>query len=91
MYDGLDIVQEIENGVVSVNYIRTFNIDEPLARIKADTTVRYYQNDALGSVIALTDENGTVKTTYTYDPFGNVTVSGEATDNPFPWFLGSGL
>jgi RHS repeat-associated protein len=85
LYDGLDIVQEIENGVVTANYIRTLNIDEPLARIKTDGTVRYYQTDALGSVIALTDETGVVRTTYSYDPFGNVTVSGEMSDNPFQY------
>jgi len=85
LYDGLDIVQEIENGVVSANYIRTLNIDEPLTRIKSDGTLRYYQTDVLGSIIALTDETGAVKTQYTYDPFGNVTVSGEASDNPFQY------
>jgi len=31
----------------------------------------------------LTDESGTIRTTYSYDPFGNVTVSGEVSDNPF--------
>jgi len=56
-----------------------------LARIKADGTVRYYHADALGSVIALTDENGALKTQYTYDPFGNVTISGETSDNPFQY------
>jgi RHS repeat-associated protein len=85
VYDGLDIVQEIENGLPSVNYIRTLNIDEPLARIKADGMVRYYQTDALGSVIASTDDIGVVKTTYVYDPFGNVMISGEASDNPFQY------
>jgi RHS repeat-associated protein len=85
LYDGSDIIQEIENGVVSTNYIRTLNIDEPLARIKADGTLRYYQTDALGSVIALTDENSVVKSQYSYDPFGNVTVSGEPSDNPFQY------
>jgi RHS repeat-associated protein len=85
VYDGLDIVQEIENGQVTVNYIRTLNIDEPLTRIEADGTVRHYVTDALGSVIALTDDSGVVKTTYTYDPFGNVTVSGEESDNPFQY------
>jgi RHS repeat-associated protein len=85
VYDGLDIVQEIENGVPTVNYIRTMNIDEPLARIQSNGTVRYYQPDALGSIIALTDETGTIKTTYSYDPFGNTTVSGEASDNPFQY------
>ncbi len=52
--------------------IRTLNIDEPLTRIQADGTVRHYVRDALGSVIALTDDTGVVETTYTYDPFGNV-------------------
>jgi len=85
IYDGLDIVQEIENGIPAVNYIRTLNIDEPLARIKADGSVRYYQTDALGSVIALTDEMGVARTKYSYDPFGNVTISGEASDNPFQY------
>ncbi|OGW55569.1 MAG: hypothetical protein A2Y81_05600 [Nitrospirae bacterium RBG_13_43_8] len=37
LYDGIDIVQEIENGQVTVNYIRTLNIDEPLAiRVGSD-------------------------------------------------------
>jgi RHS repeat-associated protein len=85
LYDGMDIIQEIQGGTVTANYVRSLKIDEPLARIKADGTVRYYQTDALGSVIALTDENGNVMTTYTYDPFGNVTVSGEASDNPFQY------
>jgi RHS repeat-associated protein len=84
LYDGLDIIQEIQ-GSAKTNYIRTLNIDEPLARIKADGTIRHYKTDALGSVIALVDDTGAVKTTYTYDPFGNVTVSGEASDNPFQY------
>ncbi len=65
--------------------MRTLNIDEPLARIKADGTVRYYQQDALGSVIGLTTENGQLTTSYVYDPFGNTTVSGEPSDNPFQY------
>jgi RHS repeat-associated protein len=81
----MDIVQEIEGGLPTVNYIRTLNIDEPLARIESDGTLRYYHTDALGSVVALSDENGVVKTTYTYDPFGNTFVSGEASDNPFQY------
>jgi RHS repeat-associated protein len=85
LYDGYDIIQEIEGGAVSANYIRSGNIDEPLVRIKSDGSVRYYQTDALGSVIALTDETGAITTQYAYDPFGNVTVSGEARDNPFQY------
>src|SRR4030043_800737 len=64
--------------------MNTLNIDEPLVRI-APGALRFYQTDALGSVIALTDETGAVRTKYSYDPFGNVTISGEASDNPFQY------
>jgi len=84
LYDGLDIIQEIQ-GTAKTNYIRTLNIDEPLTRIRADGTVRHYVKDALGSIIALTDDTGAVKTTYAYDPFGKVTITGEASDNPFQY------
>lgn len=47
------------------------------------STVRHYVTDALGSVMALTDDSGAVKTTYVYDAFGNVTITGETSDNPF--------
>jgi len=85
LYNGRDIVQEIDGGTVAENYIRSANIDEPLARIKSDGTVRYYQTDALGSVIALTDETGLSKTQYVYDPFGNVSTTGDVSDNPFQY------
>jgi len=85
VYDGKDIVQGIENGAVSTNYLRTLNIDEPLVRVESSGVIRYYQTDALGSVIALTDETGMTKTQYTYDSFGNVTISGEASENSFQY------
>jgi RHS repeat-associated protein len=86
LYDGKDIVQEIENGSATVDYIRTLNMDQPLARIELTINkVRYYHADALGSVIGLTDENGQEVTQYSYDPFGNVTISGEISGNPFQY------
>ena len=85
LYDGLDIVQEVEDGMVTVNYIRILNIDEPLARIKSDGTIRYYHADALGSIIALTDETGQIRTQYNYSPFGETEIIGEPSDNPFQY------
>jgi RHS repeat-associated protein len=82
-YDGYDIVQELTGGAVSANYIRSLNIDEPLARVKSDGTVRYYHHDGIGSVVDLTDESGAIKTQYSYDPFGSVALSGESKDSPF--------
>ena len=85
LYDGLDIIQEIEDGMVTVNYIRSLNIDEPLARLDMLVGVRFYHTDALGSVIALTDEMGEIKTQYNYTPFGTVETIGEESDNPFQY------
>lgn len=85
LYDGLDIIQEKnQSGTVTANYIRTLSIDEPVTRVTG-STVRHYVKDALGSIIALTDDTGVVKTTYRYDPFGNVSVTGEASDNPLQY------
>jgi RHS repeat-associated protein len=81
----LDIIQEIEDGMVTANYIRSLNIDEPLARLDSLGGVRFYHTDALGSVIALTDELGEIKTQYNYTPFGTVEVIGEESDNPFQY------
>jgi RHS repeat-associated protein len=86
LYDGLDIVKEKDGtGATKVWYVRTLNIDEPLARIEADGTVRYYHADALGSIIALTDETGTIRTQYNYSPYGETVVIGEASDNSFQY------
>jgi len=37
--------------------------------------------DALGSTVALTNASGAVQTSYTYEPFGQATVTGAATSN----------
>ena len=44
--------------------------------------VRHFVNDVLGSVTALLDANGTVQTSYTYQPFGQVVTSGASSPNP---------
>jgi len=45
----------------------------------------YYLTDSLGSVVGLTDQNGSVLNRYRYDPFGNRMDEGttEAVSNPF--------
>lgn len=56
---------------------------EPFARVGSAT--EFYHRDALGTTLLLTDETGTVKTTYTYTPFGETTVTGSASTNPFQY------
>ena len=44
---------------------------------------QYYLTDAVGSVVALTDQNGVVQTQYSYGPFGATASTGAASDNPY--------
>ncbi len=69
---------------MKTNYVRTLNIDDHLTRITG-STIRHYVKDALGSVMALVDDSGATKTTYVYDAFGNITTTGETSDNPFQY------
>lgn len=45
----------------------------------------YYQQDALGSTMQLTDENEDVTDTYEYDAWGMVLDRTGITENPFQW------
>ena len=75
-YDGQDIIAELGGGAVEATYLRSLNIDEPFIRQAGSS--EYYHPDALGSTLALTDQIGTVQTTYRYDPFGNTTIAGSS-------------
>ena len=44
---------------------------------------RNFLTDALGSTLALADSTGTTQTSYTFEPFGNTTVTGATTTNSF--------
>jgi RHS repeat-associated protein len=54
-----------------------------IARIAPNGEARYYHYDPIGSTVALTDLNGQITDTYTYDPFGQVMNLQQSTDNPF--------
>jgi len=52
-----------------------------LTQTASAQTVTYIHTDALGSVVAETDANGSVIKRYDYEPYGTV-VGGEVTDGP---------
>jgi RHS repeat-associated protein len=54
-----------------------------IARVAPNGEARYYHYDPIGSTVALTDLNGQITDTYTYDPFGQVMNLQQSTDNPF--------
>jgi RHS repeat-associated protein len=80
-YDGLDIVRD-SGADGEAAYLRTLALDGALARTDASSTLVYLL-DILGSTLALADSGGAVVTEYTYAPFGQTSVSGLPSPNPF--------
>jgi len=79
LYDGVNIVQELSGATPTANML-TSGIDNVMTRNDASGT-RVPLADALGSTLALADDNGTLQTQYTYDPFGNTTSAGAGSAN----------
>ena len=82
LYDGPNPVQESVGGSVTANVLTGLAPDQVFSRTTGAGTSSYL-TDRLGSTIALASSLGEVKTSYTYDPFGSATRSGEASSNPF--------
>ena len=61
--------------------IYTYGTD--MISIDNSGTVSYYLTDGQGSTRALTNENGIITDTYTFDAFGNITAQAGDTYNPY--------
>lgn len=73
LYDGANILQEYDNaGKLVASYTHTLGVDHPISMTRGGRN-SYYVYDRLGSVIGLTDGAGTVKASYVYDAWGNLT------------------
>jgi RHS repeat-associated protein len=83
LYDILNPVQETSGATIKANILGGLGIDEYFTRNDIASSTSYILPDAIGSVLALSDNSGTVQTEYTYDPFGNSTFSGASDTNPF--------
>jgi RHS repeat-associated protein len=85
LYDVNNIVQETQGAAMNPILVG-LNIDERFAR--NDVIGRtYFLSDRLNSTIALTDPTGAIQQQYSYDPYGNVTVSNTTTGftNPYQY------
>jgi RHS repeat-associated protein len=76
VYDGPDVVLEIESGVVKAAYVNGLGIDQPIERIEfvsgLPTNRHVYHTDALGSVWVMTDDLQIPAKSYTYEAFGKI-------------------
>ena len=83
LYDGANPVQEISGTSASANLL-TAGVDQYFQRTDS-AGARNFLTDALGSTLALADSTGTVQTSYTFEPFGNTSVTGSSTTNSFAY------
>ncbi|HKV91758.1 MAG TPA: RHS repeat-associated core domain-containing protein [Candidatus Angelobacter sp.] len=83
LYDGSNPVQELSGATTTTNFL-TGGIDEIFSLTGSSGSFTPLR-DALGSTIALVDSSGTVQTSYTYDPFGNTSISGPVNGNDFQY------
>jgi RHS repeat-associated protein len=83
LYDGGNVIQELSGLSVTANLL-SGGVDETFTRNDSSGPSTLLR-DALGSTLALVDASGNVETTYTYDPFGATSVSGQASTNEFQY------
>ena len=82
-YDGRNLAAVLDGeGNVLAGFVQGFGMDSPLI-MERDGENYCYHTDRLGSVVALTDEAGTISNTYVYDSFGRIMDRTEAVENPF--------
>jgi RHS repeat-associated protein len=83
LYDGANPVQEL-NGTTPTANMLTGGIDELFQRTDSSGSWSYL-TDALGSTMALTNSAGASQVQYSYDSYGNMSVSGGATTNSYTY------
>ena len=81
VYDGLQAVGEIRPQQSSSSLMTGLNLDEMLARVTTlnatnTTQARTYLTDALGSVMAQTQDNQSTLAGYSYSPYGQTQSTG---------------
>jgi RHS repeat-associated protein len=84
LYDGADVVQELSGTTPVATLVRALALDELWSRTDSSGT-HLTLADSLGSMLAETDASGTVRSQFTYDPFGNTTGTGSSTSTAFQY------
>jgi RHS repeat-associated protein len=82
LYQGWNVAQELSGTTPVTNQI-VGGIDEFFST-KSGASYSPI-TDGLGSVLALTNSSGAIKTQYGYDPFGNTTTAGASSTNVFQY------
>jgi RHS repeat-associated protein len=79
LFDGSDLIAEYDNaGSVVRRYVHGVGVDEPLVWYEGQGTAdrRWLHSDERGSVVAVSNDSGQALQTYSYSPYGEVSVLG---------------
>ena len=82
LYDGANVLQELSRRAVKATLLPGPRPDQYFRRTDA-AGARDLLPDAQGSTIGLADPAGTLITQYSYEPYGQTTVSGQGNANEF--------
>src|SRR5581483_10924349 len=84
LLDGVNVVGEQQGGSPEASIL-----DGPLVNQSFTFNTQQGQSslltDGAGSTVAVADGSGTVRTQYTYDPFGATSSSGAQSENPMQY------
>jgi RHS repeat-associated protein len=89
LYDGKslgsNVIEETDvSGNVLARYSQFPSLDQPLAELRSGVT-SFYEQDAIGSISALSNAVGALTNTYDYDSFGKPKASTGNIANPFQY------
>jgi len=88
VYDGPDILLEFDGtsgpDVLAAVYYHGDRTDQPLA-VERGGEPYFYHADHLGSIVAMSNENGDIVNVYEYDAYGQRLVADEEVANPYSY------
>lgn len=80
VYDGDNIVMELDiNGVILAGWVHG-GVDQPLAMRRGDS-IYYYLRNHQGSIVALMNKSGAIRNQHRYDPWGGSEFSMDSVIN----------
>ena len=87
VYDGIQAIGELVDGRLSATILTGLNIDEVIARTVNlaggnPIATKTYLTDALGSVLAMTNQNQNSEIFYSFSTYGETTALGADLDSP---------
>jgi RHS repeat-associated protein len=77
-----DIAEYSSTGTLQAEYVYGPELDEVLTMDRGAQRY-YYSHDGLGSVTEITNSSGAVAESYTYDPYGNPSITVSSIGNPW--------